>query len=347
MPDLLAEANRPQDGSALGMHMLRQLRAGSQGPRLLAIFLLGCSQERDPAMLPDSALAPAAALALQQDSIAACFAADRSVLAREPGSAGAPAFRIVGWIRLDQFRGDTAAAKLIDSDGFALDAAWRRNADSLVVAGFNDFVKIEMRLRVTDGGARGTLKAHSDAALERDSAGKLREFSRTSTIRLRQAPCDSMPREAGTAEIDVVPHGTPRPGIRFDPSRVRSGRSVGTLVVDSIVAQQAVSESTYVGTARFRGTIELSGWTKRHPDPDAYRVVTCFEADSSSAARLPRWAGDERRAWFCFSNRVEAAQALGPPSEGVPATVVVDEFTIHRGFSDQVNSARFVRLVRR
>ena len=315
--------------------------------RMLTILLLACTQERDSASPPDSVQAPATVSALREDVVAACFRADRSVLARAPGSAGAPASRISGWIRLEQFTGDSAPAKLIDSDGFTLDAAWRRAGDSLIVAGFNDFVRIEMRLRLADSAASGTLNAHSDAALERDSAGKLREFSRNATIRLRRAPCDNMPQQAGAAAIDVVPHGTPRAGIRFDPSRVRSGSSVGTLVVDSIVARQAVADTTYVGTARFRGSIELSGWTMRHPDPDAYRVVTCFEADSSSAARLPRWAGDERRAWFCFSNRVEAAQALGPPSEGVQATIVVDQFTIHRGFSDEVNSARFIRLIKR
>jgi hypothetical protein len=323
------------------------LRDGTHTPRMLVMLLLGCTQERDRAIPTDSVPAPAAVSALREDVEAACFAADRSVLARTPGSAGAPASRINGWIRLEQFTGDSASAKLIDSDGFTLDAAWRRKGDSVIVAGFNDFVRIEMRLRLADSAARGTLNAHSDAALERDSAGRLRAFSRNATISLRQASCDNMPQEAGAAAIDVVPHGTPRPGIRFDPSRVRDGSSVGTLVVDSIVARQAVVESTYVGTARFRGTIELSGWTMRHPDPDAYRVVTCFEADSSSAARLPRWAGDERRAWFCFTNRVEAAQALGPPSEGVQATIVIDEFTIHRGLSDEVNSARLVRLVRR
>ena len=314
---------------------------------LLVALVIGCTQERNPGTTPDSAQRPAATSEIHPDSVAACFAADRSVLARMPGSAGAPATSINGWIQLDQFKSDSASARLIDSDGFALDAAWRRNGDSLTVAGFNDFVRIEMRLRVADSSARGTLKAHSDAALERDSAGKLVEFSRTGAIQFRQAPCDSMPKEAGIAAIDVVPHGTPRPGIRFDPSRVRSGTSVGALIVDSIVARQAVADTTYVGMAQFRGSIELSGWTMRHPDPDAYRVVTCFEADSSSASRLPRWSGDERRAWFCFSNRAEAARALGPPSEGVQATIVIDEFTIHRRLSDEVNSARFVRLVKR
>jgi hypothetical protein len=32
-----------------------------------------------------------------------------------------------------------------------------------------------------------------------------------------------------------------------------------------------------------------------------------------------------------------------PPFE-VQATVVIDRFTIHRGLSDEVNSARFVRV---
>lgn len=320
------------------------LSARARTLRLLAVLLFGCTEDRNSSPLLDT---PAAASQLRSDSIAACFAANSSVLARAPGSAGAPVSTIRGWIRLEQFAGDTASAKLIDSDGFALDAAWRRNADSLVVAGSNDFVRVEMRLRVTDSGARGTLMAHSDAALERDSTGKLREFRRDSKISFRQSPCDSMPKQAGNAEIDVLPHGTPRPGIRFDPTKVKRGTSVGALVVDSLFTQLAIVDSTWVGTARFRNEIELSGWTLRNPDPDLYRQLTCFEADSSSAARLPRWEGDERRAWFCFANRMQAAQALGPPSEGVPATIVIDRFTIHRGHSDEVNSARFVRLVRR
>src|SRR5512134_2656108 len=97
---------------------------------MLAILLLGCTQERDPATTPDSVQAPATISVLREEAVAACFVADRSVLARAPGSAGAPASRINGWIRLEQFTGDSASAKLIDSDGFTLDAAWRRVGDS-------------------------------------------------------------------------------------------------------------------------------------------------------------------------------------------------------------------------
>jgi hypothetical protein len=313
----------------------------------LALLVSACRSGSDTPGDPDSAQVASSAVAVHPDSLPACFKANASVLARTPGTAGVPDSGVTGWIRLDQFKTDSASAKLIDSDGFAFDAVWRRNADSLIVAGFNDFVRIEMRLGVDDSVARGTLRAHSDAALERDAKGKLREFRRELTIAFRQAPCDSMPKQAGTAAIDVLPHGSPRPGIRFDPRRIHRGSSVGALVVDSIFTQFVSMDSTWVGTARFRNEVELSGWTLRNPDPDLYRQLTCFEADSSSAARLPRWEGDERRAWFCFSNRLDAARALGPPSEGVPATIVVDQFTIHVGHSDEVNSARLVRLVRR
>ena len=106
------------------------------------------------------------------------------------------------------------------------------------------------------------------------------------------------------------------------------------------------ADSTYVGIARFRGEIELSGRTFRHPDADLGGVAPCFEADSASAAKLPRWAGDERRPWFCFVNRADATRALGPPGNEREATIVIDGFTIHRGLSDQVNEARLVRVVR-
>jgi hypothetical protein len=143
---------------------------------------------------------------------------------------------------------------------------------------------------------------------------------------------------------DAPPAEPLRPGVRFDPATLRAGTSVGSLVADSVTARRTPIDSTYFGTARFRGEIELSGQTMRHPESDVQSV--CFEADSLSAARLPRWQGDERRPWFCFTNDAEARRALGPPSGGVGATVVIDRFTIHRGLSDEVNSARLVRGVR-
>jgi hypothetical protein len=156
--------------------------------------------------------------------------------------------------------------------------------------------------------------------------------------------CAAEPPPPPVTRDSAVAPGTPRPGIRFDPATIAPGTVVGVLTVDSIDARRAM-DSSYVGSARFRGEIELAGATMKNPDPDLGLQLTCFEADSASAARLPRWAEDERRAWFCFSNNTQAAAALGPPSEGVRATIVIDEFTIHRDFSDAVNSARFIRLV--
>lgn len=135
-------------------------------------------------------------------------------------------------------------------------------------------------------------------------------------------------------------------GIAFDPLAIRAGDSIGSLTLNSIGVRIAL-DSTRVGTARFHGQVELSGWTKRNHDADLRDVDVCFEADSTSAAQMPRWRGDERRAWFCFENRTEAKRMLGPPSDSTPATVIIDRFNIHRGLSDEVNSARLVRVTAR
>jgi hypothetical protein len=135
------------------------------------------------------------------------------------------------------------------------------------------------------------------------------------------------------------------PGITFDPAAFRPGDVIGVLVLDSIDARPNIVDSTHVGTAWFGGEIELQGRTMPHFDADLRASAVCFEADAASAARLPRWLHDERRPWFCFANAAAAAAALGPPGVEVEAAVVVDRFTIHRGLSDQVNSARLVRRV--
>ena len=135
-----------------------------------------------------------------------------------------------------------------------------------------------------------------------------------------------------------------RPGARFDPIRIKPGDSLAGFVVDSVARRRAY-DSTLLGDVRFRGEVALTGRTMRHPDHPDFRAV-CFEADSASGERLPRWQGDERRAWFCFEDRERAERLLAPPGIEREASVVVDRFTIHVGMSDEVNGARLVRVVR-
>lgn len=126
---------------------------------------------------------------------------------------------------------------------------------------------------------------------------------------------------------------------------------VGDLVVDSVEAFQVPTDSAgatrmisilaWVGMARFRGQLTLRGRLMKHSDPDV--TMPCFEADSASAALMPRWAGDIRRAWFCFTNP-EAERLLGKRGEGRSLEVVIDGFVIRRSFSDDVNTARLIRL---
>ena len=160
---------------------------------------------------------------------------------------------------------------------------------------------------------------------------------------------DSLPAPSTVAA--TVPAGDPQrltgnrvAGIRFDPATIKVGDTVGTMRLDSIEVRTA-HDSSRVGTARFSGAVELNGARMRHFDSEVEAL--CFEADSASASRLPRWTGDERRSWFCFSNRGAAQRALGPPGDSAAATILIDRLTIHRGFSDEVNSARFVRAVTR
>lgn len=143
----------------------------------------------------------------------------------------------------------------------------------------------------------------------------------------------------------VSPAESAQSGIRFHPGTLRLGERVGDLVADTVAFRPTLADSTLVGMVRFSGEMQLTGQTMRHPDADLRHTEMCFEADSSSAARLPRWSADERRPWFCFVNRDAAVRALRGASEGIAVTIVIDQFTIHRGLTDEVNSARLVRIV--
>lgn len=153
------------------------------------------------------------------------------------------------------------------------------------------------------------------------------------------------PAAIDTLEIAALsPVESAQSGIGFDPATLRSGDRVGNMFVDTVTFRHALLDSTLVGMARFTGEMQLTGRTMRHPDADLRHTEMCFEADSSSATLLPRWPADERRPWFCFVNRDAAVRVLRGPSEGIAATIVIDQFTIHRGLTDEVNSARLVRI---
>lgn len=188
--------------------------------------------------------------------------------------------------------------------------------------------------------SRRVLAAFSSAAIVSCGEGPGPETGAVVSDAPRRVADSTRPLYSPTPEILT---GNRVAGIEFDPLAVRAGDRIGSLMLNSIEVRVAY-DSTRVGTARFSGHVELSGWTKRHPEADLRDVDLCFEADSTSAARLPRWRGDGRRAWFCFENQTEAKQMLGPPSDSTPATVIVDRFNLRRGLTDEVNSARLVRV---
>jgi len=77
---------------------------------------------------------------------------------------------------------------------------WRRSTrDTIAMVAFDDFLRVEMRLAVSDSLATGVARARSDAALERDSIGKQVEFRREWGVTARRAPCGSGPRFSLTA----------------------------------------------------------------------------------------------------------------------------------------------------
>ena len=130
-------------------------------------------------------------------------------------------------------------------------------------------------------------------------------------------------------------------GVVFDPATIKPGARVGALVVDSATTTFIERDSTWIGSVRFLGEVELTGRTIKHFDADSRAV--CFEADSASAMRLPRWQRDSRRPWFCFDDTARAEELLGPPGLERMVRVRIGDFTIHKNMSDAVNSARLIR----
>ena len=72
-----------------------------------------------------------------------------------------------------------------------------------------------------------------------------------------------------------------------------------------VQAQPFKYQKDISGFKHYKGDATLTGTYSRTLDPeylDYMGDVICFEPDQKSSALVPRPKGDERTAWFCFSN---------------------------------------------
>ncbi len=155
------------------------------------------------------------------------------------------------------------------------------------------------------------------------------------------AACGLDAEAKGESESAPDRRSGPQPPLILDPASLKRGAAVGELRVDSMDVVWSEELGEWVGSVRFSGELRLTGAAGPHLAAPEEKV-TCFEADSASGRRLPRWPGDERRPWFCFENADSARRMLGAPDSARAATIVVDRFTTVRAHTDAVNSARLL-----
>lgn len=66
----------------------------------------------------------------------------------------------------------------------------------------------------------------------------------------------------------------------------------------------------------YKGNVTLTGTYSRTLDPEYLEYMgdgICFEPNKTSSALVPRPKGDERTAWFCFSNFEQAKKIFKLP----------------------------------
>jgi hypothetical protein len=145
------------------------------------------------------------------------------------------------------------------------------------------------------------------------------------------------PDRVERADRPAVPDSTTANA--FDPDTLSVGDRVLGLVVEDLRLQTAF-DSTRVGSVTFAGEAQISGTLVRHPDSDLSAV--CMDLDPASARRLPRWMGDTRRPWLCFSNDSLARTVLGARPIGSGVAVIIRRYQTVRSFSDAVDNAELV-----
>jgi hypothetical protein len=160
---------------------------------VLAIVLASCDlpRENSAARVPSHTLSIGAT---DGRVAAACYRSDHSVLIGPPTSSGSQR-TVTGWLALELPRqADSGWAVLADSGSKRFEAHWRRDAtDSVSLRASDDFLRVQMRLAISDTLVVGSARASSDAELERDASGRLADLQREWTLRAVRTSCDSMP----------------------------------------------------------------------------------------------------------------------------------------------------------
>lgn len=163
--------------------------------------------------------------------------------------------------------------------------------------------------------------------------------------------CNVAEETAPTAPAPEVPASpvetAPESGANvFDPSQVEAGDEVAGLEIQSVDVNWFEAYNGYVGTVQFQGETTVTGTYEQLYTPEEnLESFPCFRVNAEAASQLPRFEGDQRNPWFCFSNAEAAQQALGDVEELPNQTIVIDNFQYVYMPSDVFNSATFVEIV--
>lgn len=150
----------------------------------------GCARDVPPADAPADSIHIAA---IDARVAADCYRSPTSVLLGPATAAGQNADG-PGWIAIEATSADSGWAVLIDSASKQFAARWIRVApDSVAFTAADDFLRVEMRLRLAKEALDGRAEARSDAALERDQSGQMTELVRAWTLEATRTTCDSIP----------------------------------------------------------------------------------------------------------------------------------------------------------
>lgn len=137
------------------------------------------------------------------------------------------------------------------------------------------------------------------------------------------------------------------PGRQFDAQAVKVGDQIGSVRVASKDVQAAPTTRTGVsGSVTFKGPLQLSGSYRAHYEYPQVKEA-CFWVDPTEWPKVPRVQRDERLIWFCFTNKDQAIQQLGPLGTNARATIVIDEYKTNLQTSDVWDTARLVRVVKK